>query len=680
MAQFSPIIKGMPSLLHGGDYNPEQWLLQKDTIWKEDMALAKQASINTLSIGIFSWAHLEPEEGVFRFEWMDEVMDMLAENGIKAVLATPSGARPAWMAQTYPEVLRVNNVRQKQLYGGRHNHCMTSPVYRQKVVQINEKLAKRYGEHPALGLWHISNEYGGECHCPLCQNAFRDWLRARYGTIEALNEAWWNQFWAHCYNDFEQIESPTSPDWLGENENLGLKLSWRRFTSDQHVRFYENEIEPLRRITPQIPCTANMMSTYPGIDYFALGKKLDVASWDNYPVWTGTQTDASVCEDAAFRHDLMRGVGGNKPFMMMESSPSAVNWQPMNSLRKPGTILLQGLQAIAHGSDTVQYFQFRKSRGSFEKFHGALVDHAGGGNTRVFREVCQVGETLKRISAVAGSAAQNQIALIYDWENRWALEEAKFATIDKGYEKTVVTHHTALMNAGFGVDVIDQTCSIDGYKVLVAPMNYLVKEVFAKRVKQFLQQGGTLVTTYVTGYVDQDDLCFRNGFPGPLREVAGIWAEEVDVRPTQENNHFVFAGKTYACKEYFELVHAQTAQTLATYQTDFYAGMPVLTVNAYGKGLCYHIAARTDEDFLAELYRQIAQKIGVMPLLAEVPHGVGVTQRIGTEGIRYLFVMNYLPDENQITLPGVKRNLVTDEMLTGKVTLPPRGVLVLADR
>jgi beta-galactosidase len=221
MAQYPPIMKGMPTLLHGGDYNPEQWLKQKDTIWKEDMAFAREAGVNTLSVGIFAWAHLEPREGVYTFEWMDEVMDMLHQNGIKAVLATPSGARPPWLAQKYPEVLRVRSARRRNLHGGRHNHCLSSPVYREKVAQINEKLAQRYGGHPALGMWHVSNEYGGECHCPLCQQAFRGWLKDRYGTIEALNEAWWNQFWAHRFDSFEQIESPTSPDWLGENENLG---------------------------------------------------------------------------------------------------------------------------------------------------------------------------------------------------------------------------------------------------------------------------------------------------------------------------------------------------------------------------------------------------------------------------------------------------------------------------
>ncbi len=679
MAQFSPVMKGMPVLLHGGDYNPDQWIKQKDTIWKEDMAYAKEAGVNTLSIGIFAWSMLEPEEGRYDFGWMDEVMDMLDENGIKAILATPSGARPPWLAQKYPEVLRVNNVRQKMIYGGRHNHCLTSPIYREKVAQMNEQLALRYGKHPALGMWHISNEYGGDCHCPLCQHAFQEWLKERYGTIDALNDAWWNGFWSHRFNDFNQIESPTTPDWLGENESHGLKLAWNRFTSWHHCDFYAHEIEPLKRITPDIPCTTNMMGTYPVINYFEMGKLLDRSSWDNYPAWTGTEKDADICADAAFKHDLMRGVGGNKPFLMMESSPSAVNWQPINSLRRPGIVLLQGLQAIAHGSDTVQYFQFRKGRGNSEKFHGAIVDHANRNDTRVFREVCAVGEALKRLAPVCGSAPENKIALIYDWENRWALEDARFGTQTKGYEQTVITHHTALMANGYGVDVLDETGDLSGYKLVIAPMCYMLRGDFAQKVDAFVRAGGTFVTTYVSGYVNEEDLCFMGGFPGPLREASGIWAEEVDVLPPEQVNSFRYRGHVYECREYFELVHANTAETLATYQSDFYAGMPVITKNAYGKGHCYYLAARTGVDFLTALYRDAADEQGIVPVLANLPAGVSATMRIGEGGREYRFLLNPTPQEKLIPLDHPQRDMLTDRMVSGDTVLPPRSVLVLTD-
>ncbi len=677
MAQNPPLMKGIHALLHGGDYNPEQWLRQKDEIWKKDMELARKAGINTLTVGIFSWAHLEPEEGKYDFTWLDEVMDMLSENGIAAILATPSGARPPWLAQKYPEVLRVNNERKHHLYGGRHNHCLTSPVYRQKVAVINEQLALRYGKHPALKMWHISNEYSGECHCPQCQKAFQAWLQKRYGTIENLNDAWWNQFWAHRFSSFDQIESPTSPSWLGENENHGQKLAWRRFSSQQHCDFYINETAPLKRITPDIPCTTNLMSTYPGIDYFALGKLLDRSSWDNYPVWTGTEQDAQTGSFTAFNHDLMRGVGGGKPFLMMESSPGPVNWQQVNALRRPGTVLLQGLQAVAHGSDSVQYFQFRKSRGSFEKFHGAVVDHVGNGDTRAYRDVVQVGEALKALKEVAGSAPENKIALVYDWENRWALEDARFGLVDKGYEKTVRTHHTALYNSGLGVDIIDQTADLSKYRIVSAPMCYMLREGFAAKVNDFVKAGGTFVLTYVSGYVNEEDLCFLGGFPGPLMDVAGLWAEEVDALFPGTKNSFVWQGKSYEAMDFCELTHVKTARALAAYGQEFYSGMPALTENSFGAGRCYYIAARTGEDFLKDFYRYVAKEANVMPLMENIPQGIGVAKRVGEDGREFLFVMNFLPEEKTATLAGNWLDMLTGRAVSGETSLAPRSTLVL---
>ena len=510
-----------------------------------------------------------------------------------------------------------------------------------------------YKDHPALAMWHISNEYGGECHCENCQKRFRAFLKDRYGDIETLNRSWWNAFWAHQYSCFEEIESPTTPSWMGERESLGLKLAWRRFCSWQTVDFYLNEIEPLKRITPDVPCTTNMMGTYTGIDYFDLGKVLDVSSWDNYPQWRGTVEDVQVAELSAFKHDLMRGVGGQKPFMMMESSPSSVNWHEINKLRRPGTVTLQGMQAVAHGSDSVQYFQFRKGRGQSEKFHGAVIDHEGSENTRVFREVASIGEKLRRIGCVAGSAPENRIALVYDWENRWALDESEFGIREKNYERTVRQHHTALMRAGYGVDVIDQTIDFSRYQVVSAPMCYMLRGDFAQRVRSFVENGGTFVMTYCSGYVDEEELCFLGGFPGPLRDVAGIWAEEVDVLYPGESNRFSYDGHAYHVHEWAELVHPDPdTKVLAAYENDFYAGMPAVTKHPFGKGTCLYIAARTSEGFLTAFYAQACRHAGLVPLVEQLPFGVGATERVGGMDERYLFLLSYLPSRSQLTLQG----------------------------
>jgi len=599
MQQYPPIIKDMPHMLHGGDYNPEQWLAYKDAIWEEDMRLAKLAHINTLSVGIFSWTQLEKEDGVYTFGWLDEVMDKLAENGMKAVLATPSGARPAWLAQKYPEVLRVTADRHPMRYGERHNHCPSSPEYRRKVASLNEALADRYKDHPALGLWHVSNEYGGDCHCPLCQERFRAFLKKRYGTLEALNAAWWTAFWSHTYTDWSQIESPGP---YGEQSLPALNLSWKRFTTEQYIDFYRAEVEPLKRITPDVPCTTNFMRFFTTVDYYRFARELDVVCWDNYPRIQNDETDWQVFCETSFQHDWFRGMLG-KPFLMMESSPSATNWQPVGKLRRPGVTELIGQQAIAHGSDSVQYFQFRKGRGSSEQFHGAVVDHVGHEDTRVFAEVAQTGADIARLDAVVGAAVPAKAALLFDVENLWALQYIngyRNVEKDKGYEKTVLEHYRALRTLGVDVDVVDSTYDLTGYALVSAPMLFMLRPGMAEKLEAFVRAGGVLLTTYMTGTIDEEGLCFTGGFPGPLMETTGVWQEEVDSLYDGDANSFIWRGKTYRADLYCELVHLRGAQTQAQYQQDFYAGFPALTCRDLGKGRAYHLACHAEEAFLLD--------------------------------------------------------------------------------
>ena len=361
------------SILHGADYNPEQWLDRPD-ILARDIELMKEANCNVVSIGMFSWSMLEPEEGVYNLDWMANVIDSLYKNGIYTILSTPSGARPNWLAQKYPEVLRVGSNRVRNLFGLRHNHCYTSPLYREKVAQINTELAKRFAHHPGVILWHLSNEYGGECHCDLCQEAFRNWLKKKYQTLDAINDAWWTTFWSHRYTSWDQIESPAPH---GEMMVHGLNLDWNRFVSDQTIDFIRHERDTVKPFNQNMPTTINMMYYFYGINYFDLKNEIDIVSWDSYPVWHKvTSSDLKIACDTAMMHDMMRSIK-NEPFLLMESTPSMTNWQNVAKLKKPGMHMLSSIQAIAHGSNSVQYFQWRKSRGSSEKFHGAVVDHYG---------------------------------------------------------------------------------------------------------------------------------------------------------------------------------------------------------------------------------------------------------------------------------------------------------------
>ncbi len=678
---YPPINPKVPHMLHGGDYNPDQW---PEEIWDEDMRLMKLAHCNTMSVGIFAWARLEPAEGEFDFEWLDKVMDLLADHGGYAVLATPSGARPAWLSFKYPEVLRVRPDRGRNLHGRRHNHCMTSPIYREKTQLINTKLAERYQDHPALLAWHVSNEYSGECHCELCRGAFIAWLKEKYETLDALNDAWWTGFWSHTYTEWSQIEPP-SP--IGETAVHGLNLDWKRFTTDQTIDFMLNEMAPLRAHTPDVPVTTNFMGTFPGLNYWKMAPHLDVISWDSYPLWHQGD-DVALASDIAFVQDINRSLKGGKPFMLMESVPSATNWMPAGKRKRPGMHALSSLQAVAHGSDTVQYFQWRKSRGSAEKFHGAVVDHVGHENTRVFRDVADLGKKLEKLDDVVGTTVDPDIAIIYDWENNWALTDAQGPRRgDKGYLDACKRHYRAFWQRGIPVDVIDMDQDLSSYALVVAPMLYMLRPGVGARIAAFVENGGTFVTTYWSGIVDENDLVVQGGFPGgALRRVMGIWAEEIDALYEDDRNTVVPKpgnplGLTgpYEARDYCDLVHSEGAEVLATYGEDFYAGRPALTVNTYGDGQAYTISSNNDDAFLRDFYGALDADLDLKRALdAPLPHGV--TAQIRSDGERaFIFLMNFNDAPATVDLGAeTYTDLLTGAALSGPVALAVYDVKVLS--
>ncbi|SDZ52115.1 beta-galactosidase [Evansella caseinilytica] len=681
--KFPPISSKIPKLLHGADYNPEQWM-NYPGILEEDIRLMKLAHCNVMSVGIFSWVSLEPEEGKFTFDWLDHVLDRLAENDIYVFLATPSGARPAWMSQKYPEVLKTGANRVRNLHGERHNHCYSSPVYREKVSIINTKLAERYAKHPAVIGWHISNEYsGGHCHCDYCQENFRSWLKKRYGTLDELNHAWWTTFWSHNFTAWSQVESPAPH---GEKSVHGLNLDWKRFNTDLTIDFFHCEVAPIRKAGSDLPVTTNFMFSYEGINYFKLAKELDIISWDSYPTWHAAEDDSSHAVWAAVNHDMMRSFKGGKPFMLMESTPSLTNWQDMSKLKKPGMHVLSSLQAVAHGSDTVQYFQWRKSRGSSEKFHGAVVDHAGTEHTRVFRDVADVGEQLEKLAEIAGTSVQPEVAVVFDTENRWAVKDAQGPrNVGLHYEQTVIRHYKALWELGVPVDVIDMEADFSGYKLVVAPMLYMVRPGVGEKIEKFVQNGGTFVTTYWSGIVNESDLAFLGGFPGPLRKTLGIWSEEIDGLYDWEKNSVVLAANNslgldgrYEAEELCDLIHTEGAEVLATYEGDFYAGRPAITVNTVGNGKAYYIASRNKEPFYGDFFTKLVQEAKITPVVqTKLP--AGVTAQLRTDGENdYVFLMNFSAKEQQVKLDDHEyTDLTAGKRVEGELLLNVNGCCVL---
>ena len=672
----SVLFPKIPVLLHGGDYNPDQWLDRPD-ILEEDIKMMKKAGVNTATVGVFSWSTLEPQEGNFQFGWLHDIMDKLYENGIYTVLATPTGARPAWMDEKYPSVLRVEKDGRRNHHSGRHNHCMSSLEYRSLVEKMDTKLAQEFGNHPGLILWHISNEFGGECYCENCKKRFQEYLREKYhNNIEELNKQWWTSFWSRRFDSFEQIEPPYDN---GEHSILGLNLDWKRFNSWNMKDYLAFERRILKKYTPQVPATANFMKLFEQLDYVDLAKEIDIISWDGYPSWNNDyETPADTAAELSFDHAVMRSLKKNKPFMLMESTPSLVNWHSVNKLKRPGILRASSIQTIGCGSDTVQYFQWRKGRGAAEQFHGAVVDHLGRDDTRVFKEVSEVGELLKKLAPVTGSRVASKAAVLFDWSNRWAIKDMQGMAHDtKNYEKEVRKFYNIHLKKGINADIVFPLEDLSSYSLVVLPMYYAVSKEAGAWLKEYVKNGGTVVATYLTAYVNENTLAYLGGFPGAgLGEVFGLYAEELDtLYPTDSNAVLMKDGNKAIVKDYCELIKLTGAEVLGTYESDFYAGMPAVTVHSYGNGKAYYIGTRMEEEDLIKFFTQIWSECGIKE--KELPEGVEYLTRTAEDGSTFDFYVNYnaMPVTVQLSKDGT--NLLNGEAVSGKVEILPFNAVVV---
>ena len=633
---------------HGGDYNPDQWLKYPEVL-KKDIEFMKKTGCNVMSVGIFAWSRLEPSEGVYDFEWLDKRIDSLYENGVYTVLATPSGAMPAWMAEKYPEIRRVAEDGIRMRYGERHNNCFSSPVYREKVTQMNTLLAKRYASHPGVVLWHISNEYNvGDCYCENCKANFRSWLQKKYGTIEELNAKWWNGFWSHNYQHFGQIDPPGAH---GENVSNPLRIEWHRFKNELLFEFVETEIKAVKSVNPDIPVNTNFME-YWDENYYELAKRLDVVSWDNYPMWHNSGNEEQSSKVGLY-HSLFNSLKKDRPFMMMESSPSATNWQSICKLRRPGMHLLSSMQAVAHGSDTVQYFQWRKSRGQSEQFHGAVVGHDNSENTRVFRDVTKVGAELKNIAEVTGSLTKNEVAIFFDYDSMWSLRIAngyRNEEYAKGFFEILKKNYHALWDLNYGCDFVFYDEDFSRYKAIIVPMLFMVKKGLREKFEKYVEEGGNLYITFCSGMVDEYGLAFFDEECYPFRKLLGLKAEETDSLYNGESNSASMYGKSYRSTRYCELGYPEGAEVIGTFDKEFYAGMPALTLNNYGKGKAYFIATDFDLDGYTAIYENTLKDVISPEKIVSSPQNVSVTFRY-SDGGEYVFVLNFNNEEKQLDLP-----------------------------
>ncbi|HEU5128662.1 MAG TPA: beta-galactosidase [Glycomyces sp.] len=618
------------AIVYGGDYNPEQWPRE---VWDEDVRLMREAGVNRVSVGIFSWAEFEPEEGRFEFDWFDEVLDLLHAGGVEVCLATPTASPPPWFAASYPEALPVDAEGRRLTHGSRQGFDPSSDVYLAKALRITEQVARRYHDHPAVKLWHVHNEYG--CHnarsySPAATAKFRAWLRERYTDLDGLNTAWGTAFWSQSYSSWDQVFAPLPTPTI---PNPAHVLDFKRFSSWQLLQLYRAETELLRSIDPVKPMTTNFMTgNHPDIDLWKFAEAVDVVANDHYLEGPAGHVNLG------YAADFTRSLGGGAPWILMEHSTSAVNWQGRNRAKAPREMLRNSMAHLARGADAVMFFQWRASRQGAEKWHSGMVPHVGT-DSKIWREVCELGARLGELGEIEGSRVQAETAILWDYENLWAQEHEAKPTADIDVMRVRDEYYGALWRAGITADVAHPEGDLSAYRLVVVPAVYLLSEAGARNLKDYVRGGGTVLVTPYSGIVDETDTVYLGGYPGAIGDLVGVRADEF--YPLIDETVALASGGTGR-------IWSETAEATSAEVRDAYAdGTPAWTVNRFGEGTAHYLTTFVDEGTLDRVIAAAAADAGVAPA-AEAPAGVEVVRRAHEDGRSWLFCINHTDADAQV--------------------------------
>jgi len=652
----------------GGDYNPEQW---PEDVWQEDVRLMQEAGVNLVTVGVFSWARLQPTPDTWDFGWLDRVLDLLHAHGIAVDLATGTASPPAWLTTAHPEILPVDRSGNVLHQGGRQAFSPSSAVYREHSLRLVEAMAERYGSHPALSMWHVSNELGchnGRCYSELSAQGFRRWLRERYTDLDTFNRAWATDFWSQHYGTWEEIEPPRiAPSF----SNPTQQLDFARFSSDALRDQLRAEVEVLRRHTPDVPITTNfmVMGHFKEVDYGTWVDDLDLVSNDHYMM----AHDPEAHVELAFSADHTRGLAGGQPWMLLESSTSAVSWQPVNTAKPVSQLRRNSLTHVARGADAVCFFQWRASAAGAEKYHSAMLPHAGT-DSELWRSVVELGADLQRLAEISGSTVESSVAIIVDYENWWAAELDAHPSSLLAYRRTAEGWYRSLWDANIPVDIVPRGADLTGYRVVLAPMLYLVRDADVAALDSFTRAGGQVLVTYFSGIADENDHIRLGGYPGAFRDLLGVRSDEF--RPLLGEQQVALEGASLGALTgtlWSEPVVPTDAIVLATYTDGPSAGFAAITRAARDAGHAWYVSTELDTNGRRAVIDLVCAAGGVTAPVPASP-GIEVVVRHAAD-VEYVFAINHTDTEGWVNAKGT--DLLTGRLHAAPVPVPENGVVVL---
>lgn len=664
-------------ILYGGDYCPEQW---DEHIWLEDIQIMKYFNVNAVTLNVHSWCILQPKEGPYDFTKMDKMIKLLTDNQINIIMATGTAALPNWLLNKYPDMMAedITGVRHKP--GKRVNYCPNSPDYLREIKNMCEALADHYKAQENIVLWHLNNELEINCYCTNCAGKYREWLKTKYGSLKALNQKWNTMFWGHQYSAWEEINPPVYANMIYRNlDGTGIDISgfptetieYLRYMSISYRNCFEIEKEAIRKYIPDAVVTNNFQ--YRNFNYDILAKPLDVVSFDTYP------SNGEPAYKAAFNYDITRGMNGLKPFLIMEMSPNQASWEKCAPIKRPGQVAQIAMGALARGAESAMFFQIRRSRSGFEKFHGAMIDHSGRTDTRLGRELMELGNAFKKLkNTFLDSKIPARTAIIMDWDCRWGVEIPSSVQKNMHYLEEVLYYYEWLHAQNIMVDVVRADSDFSGYDIVLGPMLYMIEENEADNIKAFVENGGTFITTYYSGLADKEDNIWMGGYPALWKDMLGLWVEETDALKVEQSNIVQMSASwltgDYRCGFLCDLIRAEGARVLGTYGDDFYQGIPCITENEYGAGKAVYIGTKPEKKLLNELLKHYCDEKNIEPILS-TQAGVEAVMRMNDDK-RYLFLFNHNINVETVAL-GEQYKDVLQDVVIEKVELPVMGYAIL---